>query len=64
MPKEVHKVPVVESIFIKRYVREVPYFFSDSAIPEQVPNGLWCKSVGFTGGVVNDSFMVEVGFGR
>lgn len=64
MPKEFHEVPMVDSGFIEQYIRKVPHILSDNAVPEQVSHNLRCKSASFTSGVVNDSSMVEVGFGR
>ena len=64
IPKEVHEVSVVDPLFIERYIREIPNILSDSAIPKQVSNSFRCKNTGFTGGVFNDSSMVDVGFGR
>lgn len=64
IPKEVHEVSVVDLVFIKRYIREIPNILSNSAILEQVSNSFRCRNTGFTSGVFSDLSMVEVGFSR
>ena len=64
VPEKVHEIPVIDPGFIKRHISEGPNFFSDVAVPKQVPSSPRSEVACFTQGDIQDMSVKEDRFCR